>query len=122
MRAQCFHNLNLHEDIFNHSNIHFWEYMQPGYDTLGFISCTGELRCLHCHPPLCEQYVRFFHLDDRLPNKLFGVYLWLLLKKPSPGRTRAPAPEPITSGTVDTSWIGPGSIWLLLVTSIGGLQ
>ena len=39
---QCFHNLNLHEDIFNHSNIHFWEYMQPGYDALGFISCTGE--------------------------------------------------------------------------------
>ena len=23
------------------SNIHFWEYMQPGYDALGFISCTG---------------------------------------------------------------------------------
>ncbi|KAK9864111.1 hypothetical protein WJX84_001594 [Apatococcus fuscideae] len=38
---ECFHNLNLHEDIFNHSNIHFWEYMQPGYDALGFISCTG---------------------------------------------------------------------------------
>ena len=38
---QCFHNLNLHCDIFNHSNVHFWEYMQPGYDALGFISCTG---------------------------------------------------------------------------------
>jgi len=42
LSPQCFHNLNLHEDIFNHSNIHFWEYMQPGYDALGFISCTGE--------------------------------------------------------------------------------
>jgi len=21
--------------------IHFWEYMQPGYDAIGFISCTG---------------------------------------------------------------------------------
>jgi len=21
--------------------VHFWEYMQPGYDALGFISCTG---------------------------------------------------------------------------------
>ena len=21
--------------------MHFWEYMQPGYDALGFISCTG---------------------------------------------------------------------------------
>jgi cellulose synthase/poly-beta-1,6-N-acetylglucosamine synthase-like glycosyltransferase len=41
LSPQCFHNLNLHEDIFNHSNIHFWEYMQPGYDALGFISCTG---------------------------------------------------------------------------------
>ena len=43
LSPQCFHNLNLHSDIFNHSNVHFWEYMQPGYDTLGFISCTGEL-------------------------------------------------------------------------------
>ena len=43
LSPQCFHNLNLHEDIFNHSNIHFWEYMQPGYDALGFISCTGTV-------------------------------------------------------------------------------
>ena len=43
LSPQCFHNLNLHEDIFNHSNIHFWEYMQPGYDALGFISCTGAV-------------------------------------------------------------------------------
>ena len=42
LSPQCFHNLNLHGDIFNHQNIHFWEYMQPGYDALGFISCTGE--------------------------------------------------------------------------------
>ncbi len=41
LSPQCFHNLNLHSDIFNHSNVHFWEYMQPGYDALGFISCTG---------------------------------------------------------------------------------
>ena len=39
--CQCFHNLDLHSDIFNHSNIHFWEYAQPGYDAIGFISCTG---------------------------------------------------------------------------------
>ena len=41
LSPQCFHNLNLHSDIFNHSNVHFWEYMQPGYVALGFISCTG---------------------------------------------------------------------------------
>ena len=35
------HNLNMPTDIFNHSNVHFWEYMQPGYDALSFISCTG---------------------------------------------------------------------------------
>ena len=48
LSPQCFHNLNLHTDIFNHSNVHFWEYMQPGYDALGFISCTGTnfLVCL----------------------------------------------------------------------------
>ena len=59
LSPQCFHNLNLHEDIFNHSNIHFWEYMQPGYDALGFISCTGGPICLtHVLPyvisPLCS--------------------------------------------------------------------
>ncbi|KAK9908885.1 hypothetical protein WJX75_004221 [Coccomyxa subellipsoidea] len=41
LSPQCFHNLNMHTDIFNHSNLQFWEYMQPGYDAWGFISCTG---------------------------------------------------------------------------------
>ena len=63
LSPQCFHNLNLHTDIFNHSNVHFWEYMQPGYDALGFISCTGTnfLVCLlhfaifgyNTRPPSC---------------------------------------------------------------------
>lgn len=34
-------NLSKTNDIFNHSNLHFWWYMQPGYDALDFISCTG---------------------------------------------------------------------------------
>jgi endoglucanase len=38
---QAFYNLNQRSDIFNHSNIHFWEYAQHGYDAIGFISCTG---------------------------------------------------------------------------------
>ena len=38
---QSFYNTNLRADIFNHSNTHFWEYAQHGYDALGFISCTG---------------------------------------------------------------------------------
>ena len=41
LSPQCFHNLDYHTDIFNHSNRQFWEYMQPGYDAWGFISCTG---------------------------------------------------------------------------------
>ena len=125
LSPQCFHNLNLHTDIFNHSNVHFWyavcsmltclphfkiqpaiedvshvparpapqqtswaplcrahalmarasnvweapaclatdifklcyacrEYMQPGYDAMGFISCTGTnflVRCACCNSP-----------------------------------------------------------------------
>ena len=51
LSPQCFHNLNLHTDIFNHSNVHFWEYMQPGYDAMGFISCTGT-NFLVCPPSL----------------------------------------------------------------------
>ena len=42
LSPQCFHNLDYHTDIFNHSNRQFWEYMQPGYDAWGFISCTGQ--------------------------------------------------------------------------------
>ena len=50
LSPQCFHNLDYHTDIFNHSNRQFWEYMQPGYDAWGFISCTGPPRCLRgCH-------------------------------------------------------------------------
>ena len=46
LSPQCFHNLRLHADVFNHANIHFWEYAQHGYDALGFISCTGTpLQC-----------------------------------------------------------------------------
>jgi len=41
LTPQAFHNLDLDTDIFNHSNIHFWQYMQPGADAIGFISCTG---------------------------------------------------------------------------------
>lgn len=38
---QTFYNLNPDGDIFNHANVHFWDYAQPGYDALGLISCTG---------------------------------------------------------------------------------
>ena len=41
LSPQSFYNTNLRADIFNHSNTHFWEYAQHGYDALGFISCTG---------------------------------------------------------------------------------
>ena len=37
LSPQCFHNLNMHADIFNHSNVHFWE-CAPG--------CRG--RCITC--------------------------------------------------------------------------
>jgi hypothetical protein len=51
LSPQCFHNVHHQTDIFNHTNIHFWEYMQVGYDALGFISCTGEWLsiCLRGH-------------------------------------------------------------------------
>ena len=51
LSPQCFHNLDYHTDIFNHSNRQFWEYMQPGYDAWGFISCTGDAsKFLDCRP------------------------------------------------------------------------
>jgi len=60
LSPQCFHNVHHQADIFNHTNIHFWEYMQVGYDALSFISCTGA-RCsepavrLAAAPFSCEQ-------------------------------------------------------------------
>lgn len=41
MHLKTFYNLNAGGDIFNHANVHFWDYTQPGYDALGLISCTG---------------------------------------------------------------------------------
>lgn len=41
LTPQAQHNTAYAADIFNHSNIQFWEYMQPGFDAWGFISCTG---------------------------------------------------------------------------------
>ena len=71
LSPQCFHNLNLHSDIFNHSNVHFWEYMQPGYDALGFISCTGMLQqALHL-VLMCQLLHRLFQ-----PAALAGELSW----------------------------------------------
>ena len=53
LSPQCFHNVHHQADIFNHTNIHFWEYMQIGYDALSFISCTGATPSIPftcCHP------------------------------------------------------------------------
>ena len=48
LSPQCFHNVHHQADIFNHTNIHFWEYMQIGYDALSFISCTGAVLLRAC--------------------------------------------------------------------------
>ena len=41
LSPQAYHNVDIRCDVFNHSNVQFWEYAQPGYDALPFISCTG---------------------------------------------------------------------------------
>ena len=38
LSPQCFHNLNLHTDIFNHSNVHFWRARLPA---------AVHLHCMH---------------------------------------------------------------------------
>ena len=48
LSPQCFHNVNVGADIFNHCNINFWEYAQHGYDAFGFISCTGTNFLTRC--------------------------------------------------------------------------
>ena len=71
LSPQCFHNLDYHTDIFNHSNRQFWEYMQPGYDAWGFISCTGALTSDSSHrqiPCSLLAYVSFAHRPTRVPT------------------------------------------------------
>ena len=54
LSPQAFHNIDVRCDVFNHSNVQFWEYAQPGYDAIPFISCTGAApagpaaHALHC--------------------------------------------------------------------------
>ena len=50
LSPQTFYNLNPDGDIFNHANVHFWDYTQPGYDALGLISCTGTNFLLRGRP------------------------------------------------------------------------
>ena len=61
LSPQAFYNLNQRADIFNHSNIHFWEYAQHGYDAIGFISCTGQT---------CLNSIHLMHRSD-LPRQHF---------------------------------------------------
>ena len=46
LSPQAYHNVDIRCDVFNHSNVQFWEYAQPGYDALPFISCTGAPCCV----------------------------------------------------------------------------
>eukprot|EP00803_Ostreobium_quekettii_P008141 evm.model.scf_818.6 EVM.evm.TU.scf_818.6 scf_818:24592-31196(+) len=41
LTPQWFYNVPLMADIFNHANLHLWEYMLPSMDGWGCLSCTG---------------------------------------------------------------------------------
>lgn len=53
LTPQDFHNVNLGADIFNNSNLSFWEYILPGCDAVGYIACTGTNFCIRANA-LCE--------------------------------------------------------------------
>lgn len=38
---QCFYNTPPYSDIFNHANVHFWEYLLPGADAVQTLYCPG---------------------------------------------------------------------------------
>ncbi|KAK9814697.1 hypothetical protein WJX72_010067 [[Myrmecia] bisecta] len=42
LSPQYFNNVYGAGDVFNHANKHFWDYAQPYYMTVDFISCTGS--------------------------------------------------------------------------------
>lgn len=41
LTPQGYHNVLPDSDIFNNVNLAFWEYILPGYDAWGYVSCTG---------------------------------------------------------------------------------
>ncbi|KAF8068163.1 midA [Scenedesmus sp. PABB004] len=42
LTPQGFHNVHPATDIYNNSNLQFWQYVLPGLDALGCVACTGE--------------------------------------------------------------------------------
>lgn len=62
LSPQCFHNVDVSADVFNHANVQFWEYAQTGYDALDFISCTGLLLPDSTWLPVAELVVKCSNL------------------------------------------------------------
>jgi hypothetical protein len=75
---QTFYNLNAEGDIFNHANVHFWDYTQPGYDALGLISCTGTNFLLRA-----KAFQQVWRVLACLPACLPG-FMGCLLASPTP--------------------------------------
>ena len=78
LSPQCFHNVNVEADIFNHCNINFWEYAQHGYDAFGFISCTGTnflTRSVLCTKARAYTYVQPYlvHIQHIAAKSLTAV-------------------------------------------------
>ncbi len=46
--------------------MHFWEYMQPGYDALGFISCTGTNFLMRANAFIDVSHASAFLLEEKL--------------------------------------------------------
>ena len=89
LSPQCFHNLNLHADIFNHSNVHFWEYMQPGaglprpkLDTLsGSKMCDSHLlgvdtTAVSCMTAICGCRCRHVGREKTVAYGYFPSWQW----------------------------------------------
>ena len=68
LSPQCFYNVDVNADIFNHSNVQFWEYAQHGYDAMGFNSCTGTFPD-QFQMPADAQCGRRSHRRDRLAGQ-----------------------------------------------------
>ena len=71
LTPQKFHNYNIMCDIFNHSNLIYWQVSLPGLDGWDNVSCTGTNFVIRAR---AAQEVRFLEVKNCYPEQRFSWF------------------------------------------------
>lgn len=64
LTPQFFGDISYARDIFNNSNLSFWEYMLPGTDGFGYVACTGTNFCLRSRAAAAVNWFPDFSITE----------------------------------------------------------